>query len=241
MSFYITLPSDSSQRFFPENTLSHFVTQLPTPVTLNGEWEVGLAEIIYPHTWYNVNASNNLFGFDLGDGQLSSRRIPPGYYETIPDILKAVTLAPFRDKIQFQYNASTKRVKIQTDNGAKIIFDKQGIGSLLGFEPQIVEGKQTSPFIADPNAVFPLLYIYSDIVSPQIVGDVQAPLLRIVRVNGKDGETVSVHYDRPHYLPVSRQCFQSIEVETRLNSGEYVPFERGKLIIVLHFRRRQIL
>ncbi|GIY33195.1 hypothetical protein CDAR_213841, partial [Caerostris darwini] len=80
-----------------------------------------------------------------------------------------------------------------------------------------------------------------DIVQPVVVGHVEAPLLRVVRISGKDGDVINVLYDRPHYVPVIRQSFQTIEIEIRLNSGNLVPFERGKFIIVLHFRMRQIL
>ncbi|GFX55787.1 uncharacterized transposon-derived protein F54H12.3 [Trichonephila clavipes] len=154
-----------------ENKISHFKTQLPSPVCLNGEWEVGLSEIIYPHSWLNVNETNNYFLYKAGDGNISStvkRTIGVGCYETI-------------------------------------------------------------------------FYVYSDLISPQIVGDTQAPLLRIVRTKGKDGATISQCYDRPQYLPLVRHSFQTIQSELRLNSGGFVPFERGKVIIVLHFRMRQIL
>ncbi|GFY67971.1 uncharacterized protein TNIN_431361 [Trichonephila inaurata madagascariensis] len=72
MSFYITLPSDSSMHFFPENKISHFKTRLPSPVYLNGEWEVGLSEIIYPQSWLNVNGTNNYFRYKVGDSNISS-------------------------------------------------------------------------------------------------------------------------------------------------------------------------
>ncbi|GFT05433.1 uncharacterized protein TNCV_124251 [Trichonephila clavipes] len=85
-----------------------------------------------------------------------------------------------------------------------------------------------------------LLYVYSDLVEPQIVGDVQAPLLKIVKVEGKDGEVVNAHYTRPHYVPVIRRHFQTVEMVLRLHSEELVPFERGRVIAVLHFRMRQI-
>ncbi|GFS94027.1 uncharacterized protein TNCV_2573581 [Trichonephila clavipes] len=158
MSFYVTLPSDSSMHFFPENKISHFKTQLPSPVCLNGEWEVGLSEIIYPHSWLNVNETNNYFLYKAGDGNISStvKRIDVGCYETI-------------------------------------------------------------------------FYVYSDLISPQIVGDTRAPLLRIVRIKGKDGETISQYYDRPQYLPLVRHSFQTIQSELRLNSGDFVPFERGQI------------
>ncbi|GFW37531.1 uncharacterized protein TNCV_861381 [Trichonephila clavipes] len=45
---------------------------------------------------------------------------------------------------------------------------------------------------------------------------------------GKDGETISQYYDRPQYLPLVRHSFQTIQSELRLNSGDFVPFERVK-------------
>ena len=63
MSFYVTLPSDSSSKYFPENKVSHFYTRLPTPIELRGDWEVGLVEFKYPHTLYLVNKSNKHIDF----------------------------------------------------------------------------------------------------------------------------------------------------------------------------------
>ncbi|GFW13302.1 uncharacterized protein TNCV_3767191 [Trichonephila clavipes] len=108
MSFYITLISDSSKHFFPGNKTSHFTTQLPTPITLNDEWEMGLVDFIYPHIWYNIREDNNLFGFDLGDGKSIARRIPQGFYETIPDILDGMYLEDFKNKIEFHYHPIVK-------------------------------------------------------------------------------------------------------------------------------------
>lgn len=240
MSFYVTLISDSSAHFFPGNKISQFTTQLPSAIHLNqGEWEVGLANIIYPHTWYNVRKDNNLFGFDLGDGKVEGRRVPPGCYETIPDLIKGMTLVSHKNKIEFHYHPVTKRVTIKTKEKCKVVLH-EGIAELLGFDPGEYSGIVHSPYIADPNASFPVIYVYCDLVEPQIVGDVQAPLLRIVKVEGKDGEMVNAHYTRPYYLPITRQHFQSIQIDIRLHSGELVPFERGKTYLVLHFRLKQI-
>src|SRR5206468_10454899 len=52
--FYLTLPSNSSQQFFPDNTLTEFTTKLPSTIELTGEWEVGLAEIMFPRSWYTI-------------------------------------------------------------------------------------------------------------------------------------------------------------------------------------------
>ena len=52
--FYLTLPSNSSMDYFPDNTLTHFTTRLPQMIDLDGSWEIGLAEIQYPHSWHNI-------------------------------------------------------------------------------------------------------------------------------------------------------------------------------------------
>ena len=41
-------------QYFPDNKTSNFVTKRPRTLQLDGEWKVGLSEIDYPHTWYNI-------------------------------------------------------------------------------------------------------------------------------------------------------------------------------------------
>lgn len=246
MSFYLTLPSDSSLNFFPENKISHFITRLPTPIELVGDWEVSLCQLIYPRTWHNVNADNNLIGFDLGDGKELGRRIPHGFYSNVPDILKAIVIEDHRDKIAFNYNPVTKRVRIKVRNGARVILH-DGLCQMLGFDPCEIastddESEKTifSPYAADPSAQFRVLMLYSDIVEPQIIGDIFAPLLRIVNVTGEDGDTICVQYDRPHYLPVSRKRIESLEIVIRTHIGNLTPFERGRSYVKLHFRQKYL-
>ena len=46
--FYLTLPSNNSMGYYPENTLAQFTSRLPNVINLSGDWEVGLGEIQYP-------------------------------------------------------------------------------------------------------------------------------------------------------------------------------------------------
>ncbi|GFW05188.1 uncharacterized protein F54H12.2 [Trichonephila clavipes] len=99
---------------------------------------------------------------------------------------------------------------------------------LKDLQGEEIKGNMKSEFVADAWSNFSVFYVYSDLISPQIVGDTQqAPLLRIVRTKGQDGETISQYHDRPQYLPLVRHSFQTIQSELRLNSGDFVPFERG--------------
>ena len=59
--FYLTLPSNSSEKYYGKQPLNHFKTRLPYPLNLDvNEWEVGLAEIIYPYTWKNLRSTSEV-------------------------------------------------------------------------------------------------------------------------------------------------------------------------------------
>ena len=50
-SFYITLPSNASMDYYSNNTACCYQIRMPRTFYLKGKYEVGLAEIQYPHTW----------------------------------------------------------------------------------------------------------------------------------------------------------------------------------------------
>ena len=47
MSFFCTLPSNSSKAIFPNNLMSDYTTILLDPFKFNGQWEVALASFTY--------------------------------------------------------------------------------------------------------------------------------------------------------------------------------------------------
>ena len=65
--FYLTLPSNTTNLHRtsadgtdlvysdPQQLLNHYRTSLPQRIRLEGDWEVALAEITYPHSWFNFN------------------------------------------------------------------------------------------------------------------------------------------------------------------------------------------
>ena len=60
--FYVTLPSNSSSAYYPNNTISDFTTKLFKPIDLTGKWEVALTEISFPHS-YNITARHPSTGY----------------------------------------------------------------------------------------------------------------------------------------------------------------------------------
>ncbi len=59
--FYVTLPCNASSSVYPENRISSYTTRLAKAINLKGQWEVGLAEIEYPRSWYNFNDEDGHF------------------------------------------------------------------------------------------------------------------------------------------------------------------------------------
>jgi len=63
--------------------------------------------------------------------------------------------------------------------------------------------------------------------------------MRIVPITGKHGYMVSKQFDHIHYVRLMTKAFGTVEVDIRDDTGRSVPFERGKVTVTLHFRRRK--
>lgn len=63
--FYVSLPSNSSMDYFPENTQASYRTKLSSPLMLSGEWEVALTEIFMSRNWFNIGKHNNGYSVDI--------------------------------------------------------------------------------------------------------------------------------------------------------------------------------
>ena len=93
------------------------------------------------------------------------------------------------------------------------------------------------PFEFDGDG-YRLMYVYSDIVTPYLVGDVQAPLLRTIAPSSKRDEMITTTFTKPYYVPVARRGIDTIQIHINSELGEPMPFTGGKSLVVLHFRRR---
>jgi hypothetical protein len=80
--FFVTLPSDSSAKYYPTNTVARFVTKLSETIRLQGQYEKALVEIIYPHTWYNVSDENkdNYWIAAANKDAIQKVNLSPGYF-----------------------------------------------------------------------------------------------------------------------------------------------------------------
>ena len=243
VQFYLHLPSNASLDKFPNNTLTEYRVGLPQTVSLTGDWEVALTEIHYPHSWNNVqgNFENRFYLNQELDDMWEPLIVPQGHYSSVAGVITKINEVVsannrFKDEVQLSLDTLNRKVTVHLQNKVEVYFSD--IGQMLGFLPKKVISKtSTAEREADLDHGFHDLYVYCDIIQPQYVGDALVPLLRIVPVEGKDGERISKSFIRPQYLPVSRKQFESIEVNKKRDTGETVPFEFGRVLLTLHFRQ----
>ena len=61
--FYLTPPSNSSMEYYPDNSASHYHVKLPQDINLTGEYEVGLSEIQFSSTYFNIREWDYYFNY----------------------------------------------------------------------------------------------------------------------------------------------------------------------------------
>ena len=206
--FYLTLPSNSSLSIFPDNKTTSYHVKLPQIINLNGNWEVGLYTISYPNTWYTLqNLDNHYTIYYSKDGFLFDTAIvDSGYYGTTNELVKSVNASLKKetrnDNIRLSYNVRTEKVTIHLKNGYQMVI-RGRISIIQGFGGKEVKIIKTtvSPYVADLLGST-TLYIYCDIVQPQVVGDTNAKLLKSVPVQGKMGDVVTKTFTNIQYVPV---------------------------------------
>ena len=203
----------------------------------NGDWECGLTEIHYPHDWYNVRNTRMVVEHEESTHNVY---LDDGYYDSPKTLVEALNLDK-ESRVKFSYDSVTQKMRAHLKRQTK--FRLYGdLSDILGFSNITSDADHTVTLpansVVDLRRGFESLYVYSSMVEPRVVGDKIVPLLRIVPITGRHGEMVTTHFDHVHYIPVMSREFGTIETEIRDDTGRPVPFERGKVTVTLHFRRR---
>lgn len=277
MSFYVTLPSNSSTNIF-DNTISNFTTQLHLPITLNGPYEVALVEFSYDHYWKvdigqlkYYHSDNVVFELDVehqdGDTieslmskineelnmaviqhetqKLTELNINVDQSEMRTRVVKKLkkknSINNLSDTFPFlTFNSRLHQLEIKTISDSDQLRFEGPITHLLGLDFML--NSLNTPIKIDrkyENGIYIInnLYVYSDIIKYQYIGDTLSPLLRTINIqSNKVLSTESVIYDSPHYIPVNKSSIDTINIKIKDELGNNIKFERGKSIVKLHFR-----
>ncbi len=265
-NLYLTLPSNT---FVKANTTSEFRVRLPNPIALEGsEWEAALVGLQYPFSWNNVKGAlhpvypDNWILITLAQPNPYNFKdhievnIPPAYYADVYILIGAIrtAMANWRpphgrkhssfllNHFEITYNEISKRTQVKL--GTKVIKGfvcSSTISHLLGYGEQqsFIHRNKIGNYPPDHTDSFHTLYLYCDLIQPQVVGDCLAPLLRTVPIAGSHGETVGEAFLDPHYIPLRCKTFDSVQISIKDDNNYPIKFCFGKSIVKLHLRRKR--
>jgi hypothetical protein len=240
--FYVTIPSTSSPAFY-KNSTGSFRVHLPAPIELYGEWTVGLSQIAYSQSWYNVNETQNFVYVSTQDIS-QTITIPAGYYQRESDLISEINKA-----IELSVPAPIPKIKIGRYNNIataiipkniEIVFCKE-IAALLGFTTDAL--KVTSQAMRPIDLLFhtQVLYVFCDIIEPQLVETQSWKVLKFLAAENKPfGQIVDKTFTNTQYFPLGTKKFQTIHIQICNQEKEIVQFHKGCCLIQLHFKLSRI-
>lgn len=263
--FYIILPSNVKD-FSGKNTIGNFKTNIPQRISLKGDWGVALTEISYPKTHYNVETPQKIYisGAKTAIYWFTSP-LPAGFYE-IADIVTKINekidkeLSPKKDQDnisdipKFELNGGKVSLKtgIFTSGNKKerlVVTLSRNIAEILGYRSkdnanniEIIDKNDTEKEkieareFPDVTAGIRTFFVYCDLIKDKIVGNVEAQLLRTVKIDNIS-DPIVISYNNPQYCPLITNEFDEIEICIKNDLGNNIKFGNGKAIVTLHFKK----
>ena len=144
-----------------------------------------------------------------------------------------------KNKFDMGFNKINHKIDMKVKKECQVIISPL-IQSMLGFRQAIFPaGEYVSDWVVDVKKGLNSLYVYCPLVESRMVGDAQVPLLRIVPVEGRYEEMITRVFDPIQYCPLLQKLFQTVEIDLRDDTGSIVPFERGRVVVTLHCRKRK--
>ena len=253
MSFYLAIPSDSSQKFFPNNKISSYTTKLAKEIILYDEYEIGLSSIHFPLTYFNVKKDEFTVHKVMKETPNNPKKVlsqiesvPEGRYPTetmVDEIFKRIP----KRYLEVQVSNVNRRTHIKIGKDHDLSFSTPLL-NFLGrkFSPLPLKGNvfEKGTMYKGRNAieyqrVCHNLYVYCDLVEPRTVGDTQVSLLTTLPnpSGGCFGDTVVKTFETIRYYKLGKSRFDTIKIDIVSDFGEHIPFEDGRVLIELHIRK----
>ena len=143
--------------------------------------------------------------------------------------------------VSITFDSANERTRVQVSDGYSVQFGSD-IARLLGFpsDKNIKSSNEVvSPYHATPSGGLSTVYVYSDIIKLQIVGETTTPLLRIVNWNhSSKEENTSLTFEQLYFSPLKNAHFDTINILLLDDTGRGIVFEYDKVVVVLEFREK---
>lgn len=140
-----------------------------------------------------------------------------------------LAIQKYNSSFEASSNNITKRLDVKGDGGHKIrAFPPLAYMLGLKVNEWWTLSKRSTPYPCNISTGVYNLFLYTDIVQYQPVGDSYSPLLSVVNMKGDYGDVVSIRYHTVHYLRVSKKYIKIIHVEIKTDPDRFVDFVYGK-------------
>lgn len=157
------------------------------------------------------------------------------------DVELKCTIDPKLSKLMFSF-VGVLEAYIYCNND--YLFNLLGIlnGQKHTLDPSMTFRKYSKSFQSSRKPhleLVPSMYLYSDIIKYQMVGDIEAPLLGVLPCLPTTGSQVYWAFNPPYYIPLIKNDIDTIQIKVTTDAGDEVPFaDDGKVICRLNFRRK---
>ena len=258
----LTLSSNSSSTIYPNNEPGHFQTLLPTDLRLDGSgWMIGLARIQFPRTWPILTDSDCTFKiYKIKPSVQIIVKISEDNFVSTENFIEHINklIEDAGSKLTTGQKAATgiheTRFKLG-NHGRLVLTAYSDLGIEMSQKLQQILGLNTNRIITDSasrptkfeiitkfsssppdvDALFNVLWVYSDIIEEQIVSDTKAPLLATVStVQNNSDNFITYEPKTIDWLKPSGSRFQTITTSIHDITGKIVNFLYGEVIITLH-------
>ena len=82
--------------------------------------------------------------------------------------------------------------------------------------------------------------LYSDLASYTFIGDVTAPILRVLAFESiRENNHLNQEFVNVHYVPVAKSFIDQVHISLKGYTGENVSFISRKTLVKLHFRQTE--
>ena len=140
---------------------------------------------------------------------------------------------------RFDFDATKNRFSLFMDQKyVKRVDMTEQLAYILGFDKSSLHEPTEAKFMPDMNGGVSSFQVYAPgLIEPMIIGDVSAPVLRIVTIRGRQDEIVEEQFIAVQYHKILVKEISELQIEIRTSSGSLMPFEYGTCTLTLHFKK----
>ena len=155
------------------------------------------------------------------------------------ELIQSINTAMHKDlgntNITFSLSPRTHKVNVALAKKHYIMLYGQ-LSKMLGYGGEDINIRKSSesPKVSDLHDIASI-FVYCNIVQPEIVGNTSVPLLRTTAVSGESGDVITKTFNNIQYVPV--RTFENIEILLRTDKDDPVSFELGKVMATLYIRK----